>query len=555
MRFDPAILANLGTSYSVQNPPIRCLRVLLEYVRKHHLTSRLDLLPTQGLKSTISNMFSKLFSIALLAYPVYPTPVPAFAAEERSIKWGKCDPVFRWFRADNIQCGNLTVPIDWDIPDGKTLELGMVRVLRSSNSTAKRIGNLFINPGGPGASASYYVASIAGSPKAAELLNSYDIVGIDPRGVGLSAPIQCDADIYNERATLFPKTREDYNRLVDKNRRLGESCLEMSGDLVNHLDTISVAKDHEAVRATFGADEKFNWLGLSYGSQIGAQYAQLFPDKIGAMVLDGVLQHSQSEASNLLVEGTAYEAGLKAYFKWSRDTSSPEGEDVEEAWYNLLKQAKEAPIDVDMCGYPNSCRLKLNEEDIRFNAQGLILTPNKTASSLEMALNLLPHLLSTQLAKKPIEVGYEIPVIYLMSSYYGAVAVGCQDWAPELSTFEDFQAKMRIGQAYLPLTQGASQSWTLQASCVGWPTPVTNPPAKLNVDTGDNPILMVSGTIDPSTSYVWGVGMQQEIKSNVFLTRKGEGHTSWSLGGATAKAINRFLLTKELPAVGTVLES
>jgi pimeloyl-ACP methyl ester carboxylesterase len=500
-------------------------------------------------------MISQFLSIALLAFPVHTTPVPTAAAEAKVIKWSKCDPVFRWFRADNIQCGNLTVPIDWDAPNGETFELGMVRISRPSNSTAKRIGNLFIHPGGPGASASYYVANVVGGPNTAELLDSYDIIGVDPRGIGLSSPIQCDADIYNERASLFPKPREDYHRLVDKNRRLGESCLKMSGDLVHHIDTISVARDHEAVRAALGTEEKLNWLGLSYGSQIGAQYAQLFPDKVGAMVLDGVLQHSQSEASNLLVEGTAYEAGLKAYFEWTREKSSPEDRDAEDAWYSLLSNATESPIEVELCGYPNSCRLDLTEEEIRLNAQGLILTPNKTSSSLQMALNNLPHLLSSQLAEKPTEVGYEIPVIYLESSRYGAVAVGCQDWAPALSSFEDFQAKMRIAQTYTPLTQGASQSWTMQASCVGWPAPVTNPPARLNIDTGANPILLVSATIDPSTSYVWGVGMLEEIRSNVFLTRKGEGHTSWALGGATTKAINRFLLTKELPAVGTVLDS
>jgi hypothetical protein len=162
----------------------------------------------------------------------------------------------------------------------------------------------------------------------------------------------------------------------------------------------------------------------------------------------------------------------------------------------------------------------VTEEEIRLNAQGLILTPNNTASSLKMALNNLPHLLSSQLARKPTEVGYEIPVIDLESSRYGAIAIECQDWAPALSSFEDFQAKMRIAQAYTPLTQGASQSWTMQASCVGWPSPVTNPPAKLNVDTGDNPILLVSATIDPSTSYVWAWECWKRLDRMYFLPEK-----------------------------------
>jgi pimeloyl-ACP methyl ester carboxylesterase len=425
----------------------------------------------------------------------------------------------------------------------------MVRLPRPSNSTTERIGHLFINPGGPGGSAIQTVARIAkGLPNSisSDILNSFDIIGVDPRGVGGSVESQCDPAIWNERVSQFPKTKEDYNRLVDKNKRLGQSCLNRTGDIINYLDTISAVKDHEAVRAALG--EKLNWLGLSYGTQLGSQYAQLFPDNIRAMVLDGMLQHSQTESSNILIESTAYAAELLSFFAWAgTDDSSPlKGQDVEKLWYNILKNAADTPIPASGCD-DNICRKDVNEEEIRLNAQGFVLSPitsSRTAfaNALLQASEGNATLLSTPLASE------------LDSSLYPGITIGCQDWSSDASSFEDFQAKMRIGEVFAPLNKGASQSWTLQASCVGWPAPLTNPPAKLKVHTQD-PILIVNAIRDPSTSYTWAVGMLEEIENNVFLTRNGDGHTSWSLKGATTNAINHFLITRELPEPGTVLDS
>jgi pimeloyl-ACP methyl ester carboxylesterase len=321
--------------------------------------------------------------------------------------------------------------------------------------------------------------------------------------------------------SLFPKTRDDYDRWVDKNRRLGESCIAKTRDIINHLDTISVAKDHEAVRTAFGEDEMFNWFGLSYETHSGGQYAQLFPDKVGAMVLDGVVQHSQAESLNILAEGTAYEAALRSSSNWAStdENSILQGQAVEKLWYDILRNATETPIRADACSSPAyNCRLDVTGDEIRLNIQGLLLSPYASAMiSLASAISSLAQdfslWVSTPVAQKPTDANYTIPVIFLESTRYAGVAVGCQDWSAQLSSFEDFQAKMRIGQTFTPLTQGASQSWTVQASCVGWPAPITNSPTKLDVDTGtDNPILMVSAIRDPSTSYAWAVGMQEEIK-------------------------------------------
>ncbi|KAF2109808.1 TAP-like protein-domain-containing protein [Lophiotrema nucula] len=491
-------------------------------------------------------MASRLLCIAIGAVPVFSIPIST-QTPRSGISWTECDTALEL--PSNLQCANLSVPVNWDVPwSGETITLGMVRLPRPSNSTAERIGHLFINPGGPGGSAIQTVAGIAAGRRNAssDLLNRFDIIGVDPRGVGQSAESQCDPAIWNERVSQFPKTKEDYDRLVDKNKRLGESCLNRTGDVVNYLDTISAVKDHEAVRVALG--ERLNWLGLSYGTQLGSQYAQLFPDNIRVMVLDGMLQHSQTESSNILIESAAYAAELVSFFTWAgtNDSSPLQGQDVEKLWYGILQKATDTPIPAPGCD-DVSCRKDVNEEEIRLNAQGFVLSPRTSAratfaNALLQASEGNATLLSTPLASDSDP------------SLYAGITIGCQDWSSYASSFEDFQAKMRIGEVFAPLNKGACQSWTLQASCVGWPAPLTNPPAKLKVQTQD-PILMVNAIRDPSTSYTWAVGMLEEVENNVLLTRNGDGHTSWGLGGATTDAINHFLISTELPAPGTVLDS
>jgi pimeloyl-ACP methyl ester carboxylesterase len=493
----------------------------------------------------------RLLLVALLATPVISAPL-ATQESNNSINWGKCLPGVS--KSPRTQCGVLPVPINWEEPGGEKFNLGMIRVLRPANTTAERLGCLFINPGGPGASTTRPIIEIAGTPQIGpEFLDSFDFIGVDPRGVGMSNPVRCNASIYNERVSLFPKTKEEYERMLDKYKRLGESCLEQTGDLVNYMDTVSAAKDHEAVRIALG-EEKISWLGLSYGTQLGAQYAQLFPDSIRTMVLDSMLQHSLSEASNILIETTAYANELETFFEWANtnERSVLKGRDVKQLWQDLVRNATGKPLPVPDCTY---CHKDVTADEIRLNAQGLLTSQswqarNGFATYLKEASEGSPRGLSTKL----LSLDQDPDTIFGLSSTYAGLAVGCQDWSASVSSFEEFQAKMRMAEIYAPLTRGASHTWLMQAACIGWPTPLNNPPAKLNVQTKD-PILIVSATGDPITSYVWAVGMLEEIKNHFLLTRNGSGHVSWGIKGDTSDTMERFLLTKELPAPGTVLDS
>ncbi|KAI1165869.1 TAP-like protein-domain-containing protein [Nemania serpens] len=463
----------------------------------------------------------------------------------RSIKWGPCSDMF----PDTLTCATFHVPLDWnrsyDLGIEK-VELGMVRL--EAEDKKRRIGYLFVNPGGPGGQATSTVASLA-SRVDPEIRARFDIIGLDPRGVGISTPVECDLKAFNKRVKYLPKTEEEYEALVQYNKQLGASCLKKTGPLVNYVDTISAVKDHEAVRIALG--EKATFLGLSYGTQLFSQYAELFPDSFRAIVLDGNLQHSQSESTNLLVETTTYEATLKEFFNWctSNQTCALHGKDISGVFKSVRDKASASPIPAPGCD-DIYCRSDVTEEDFLFTAQGFLISQRNWPALGQGLLDAQNGNATIISQFNQIAVGSAYDDSYL----YAGTAIGCQDWAHESKGLADLVEKQNLGAVFSPLTLGACQSYKLQTSCIGWPAPLSNPPAPV-VYKGKKELLMVNSLHDPSTSYTWALGLHSEIKNAVLLTRNGSGHTSYLLGGETTKLTNAYLLNLTLPEPGTITQS
>ncbi|KAI1213331.1 alpha/beta-hydrolase [Annulohypoxylon truncatum] len=506
---------------------------------------------------------SQVFTSAFLALATLgaavPMPGSRIASSRRgaaaqnttgSITWGPCSDQF----AANLTCANYTVPLDWSNPGNETIQLGLVR--HEATDKSARIGYLFVNPGGPGGQASDLVSSIAQSPGVVnpEILARFDVIGLDPRGVGLSTPVQCDTDTYNRRVSFFPKTQAEYDALVAYNKAVGESCRAKTGRLIDFVDTISAVKDHEAVRKALGG-EKINLLGLSYGTQLFSQYAELFPDNIRALVLDGNLQHSQGESSNLLIESTTYELTLKKFFEWCANSTTADcvlsGQDVEAKFVSVRDKAAASPIPAPGCD-DTSCRANVTDEDLRFTVQSYLISvgswPN-LARALEQADAGNATLMSEA---NPLAVGDP----YTDSSLFAGTAIACQDWDHAAASLADVLAKGTLGANFSPLTRGACQSYKIQTSCIGWPAPLTNPPKKI-VYKGATKILQAQSTFDPSTSYAWGLGLHAELgdDKSVLIVRNGTGHTSYLSDGATTAAMNAYLVNLTMPEPGTVFDS
>lgn len=396
----------------------------------------------------------------------------------------------------------------------------------------------------------------------------FDIIGLDPRGVGLSSSVKCDPNIFNQRVpTLFLNKNESTNgndtrafeKLVAHNSRLGKSCAKLTGPLLDQLDTIHVAKDHELVRRALGAD-KFNFFGLSYGSLLGSQYSTLFPSAVGRMALDGLIDHSQSEVSTLLTEATTYETVFNKFFQWcDRNTScalhkNDTNTNSKEIFQRLLLKADSKPIPAPGCN--GTCQPNVTGEDIRYNAQNFLdfvdlpLTPNwiNLGGALAEAMKGNATALSTPLATSETSVSMQgSPFIYL--------ALGCQDWLHRAREVRDLTQRLEAIRAFAPLTAGASQTYYYQSTCIGWPAKVTNGQATLDTSrSGRDPprILLSNSLFDPSTSIVWADGLRQQLPGAVSITRNGPGHTSHFLLGETRAAIDNYLATGKFPADGTI---
>lgn len=150
---------------------------------------------------------------------------------------------------------------DWNDPGGEKIVLGFAKL--SARDASRKIGNAFVNPGGPGNQGSGSLSVTPRTPQRLdpEVLDRFDIIGLDPRGVGLSTPVQCDKDVFNKRVRYLVKSQEEYDEILAGNKALWESCLVNTGRLLYFMDTVNAAKDHEAVRLALGG-EKASFLGF-----------------------------------------------------------------------------------------------------------------------------------------------------------------------------------------------------------------------------------------------------------------------------------------------------
>lgn len=455
-----------------------------------------------------------------------------------------------------LECATLQVPLDYADPDGEQITIGLNRL--PARDSAKRIGSLIFNPGGPGGGASPIVAlEASGTPVfTPAVLDHFDLIGMDPRGTSTSTPVRCDPDVWNDYISRFPRDEAGFEELQAHSVAVGESCLELTGPLLGHLDTVSAARDIEQVRLALGG-EPLNYLGLSYGTQLGATYAELFPDNIRVMVLDGALDHAQRGLAMLDNEARAYEKELERFAAWCdvTKTCALHGQDVLAVYDGLVATADEAPIPAPHCVKLGYCRAEATGEDIRFMVQNYLMFKHPTpAFGLPGWEGLATALAEAQDGDASAFAPYLSQSE--ASGLYAGLAIECVDWQTNIETYDDMAAIQIFARVIAPHTQGATQTWMILTGCMGWPVPVANPPGLWNVE-GTPPILLVNATYDPSTAYVWAQLMREQIEDSVLLTRIGDGHTSYLLPGEseTRDAIDHYLVTGETPPPNTIYES
>ena len=478
-------------------------------------------------------------------------PVEGQGAASTTLEWHSCAPE----APPALECAELQVPLDASEPGGAQITIGMNRL--KATDPARRIGSLIFNPGGPGGPGSSFVGLEASGTRvfSPALRERFDVIGMDPRGVGTSTPVRCDPAIWNAPVSRFPRDAAAFERLAAHNRALSESCLRLTGPLLGHVDTVSAARDIEAVRLALG-DGKLNYLGLSYGTQLGHTYASLFPENVRVMALDGALDHSLAPLAMLVDEAAAYDRALGRVAAWCAETPSCalHGQDMGAAFDRLVRQAEAQPLPAPRCAASGTCRATVTGEDLRINVQGQLLFKEAVLGGHYGGWAELATALAEALAGDASGLSSEVAQGDRYGGYAGR-AIPCGDWVTPLARYEDVAATTLLAAVVAPRTRGGSQTWTVQADCAGWSAPVVNPPQPAVV-RGAPPILIVNATHDPSTAFPWAVGLFQQIEGSRLLTRAGDGHTSYFLPGPsrTRDAIDAYLLTGVLPPPNTVYE-
>lgn len=449
-------------------------------------------------------------------------PEPALAdLYAQRIDWSPCDT-----NADH-DCGTLTVPIDYADPEGETIELALLRVPASG----ARVGSLVVNPGGPGAPGTSYAAA-AGAVFREPLLQAFDLVGFDPRGTGRSAPIDCLSDEELDdylSGDPTPDTPAEVAEYQESILSLGADCEARSGPLLGHVTTIEAARDMDVLRSALG-EETLAFFGASYGTELGATYAELFPDKVGRFVLDGAVDVGLDNQTLSTDQAAGFETALRAYVQNCLDSTDNcfLGDSVEEGLTtitDLLAEIEEEPLPAD------------DRELTVGNAFYGIVTPlynrdywfllsTALSSALEGKGSALMQLADAYASRNP-------DGSYADNSTEANYAINCLD-DPTAVPFDEVPSLFPVFEEASP-TFGRIFAWGM-AGCLGITQESSEEPLDIR-GKGADPILVLGTTRDPATPMKWAVALADQLESGVLIERDGDGHTAYNAGNACVDAI------------------
>ncbi|MEV6618825.1 alpha/beta hydrolase [Streptomyces sp. NPDC051051] len=466
--------------------------------------------------------------------------IAAERAAKAGIDWQDCPA--DWGLEKPIQCGYVTVPLDYARPDGKQIKIAVDRI-GNTGTKEERQGALVYNPGGPGGSGLRFPRRVTTkAPVWANIAKAYDFVGFDPRGVGHSAPISCvdpQEFVKAPKADPVPDTEADKRAQRKLAREYAEGCYERSGDMLPYMTTPNTVRDLDVVRAALG-EKKLNFLGVSYGTYLGAVYGTLFPGHVRRMVVDSVVNPSREkiwyEAN--LDQDVAFEGRWKDWQDWvaANDATFHLGTTraaVQAKWLDLRATAKKSPL-------------------------GGVVGPAELISFFQSA---------------PYYDSSWVPVATVFSKYVAGDTQALVDAAaPDLSDTAGNAASENSNAVYTAVECTDAKwptSWTrwnrdntrlhkdhpfmtwanawMNLPCATWPVKQQTP---VNVKThkGLPPVLIVQSERDAATPYEGAVELHQRFKGSRLITEKDAGsHGVTSLANSCINTrVDTYLLTGKL---------
>ena len=464
-----------------------------------------------------------------------------------------------------FQCGTVTVPLDYGNPGGQTITIALKK-LPASDGDAEH-GSLFTNPGGPGGSGIRELeAQATALPE--ELRAGYDVVGFDPRGVGQSTPITCwtDEDISQgltdaqngKISDVVPSNTISSKSLsaqekMDRGAADAAACAQHSEvpELLDHVSTRNVARDLDVLRATSG-DATLNYLGVSYGTHIGAVYADLFPDRVGRAVLDGAMDPSQRWTDGE-AEVTAFKEGvLRQYVKHCQaHDGCPLTGSTDEAIAQLtafVDGLDQAPLTA-----PDSSVTVNTQEATTIIQHYAVEKPDWDTLTAMLAPAMNNRDGALMVAAKQSTLASQLPTtaeqaVAGANTLFMSAAVICNDYPDTADTVSDWDAQAAAEKKTSPFFGGTSHG--LDAYCRGWGHRAQTPPQETHAE-GSDPILVVGLTKDSRTLYPWAQSLTDQLDNGHLLTVEGYGHVTFGSNACATAAMTDFLVNGTVPAEGT----
>jgi len=498
----------------------------------------------------------------LLAMPTaaaVPTQTAATAtAAVPTLDWTDC--------GDGFQCATARVPLDYDHPHGAKISLALIRL--PASDPARRIGSIFFNPGGPGGSGVEFVRALATVLYSAEVRARFDLVGFDPRGIIGSTPLRCFETFDEALAVLppmaFPVTRAEERVWVGFDRALARACAQRGGPILNHMATGDVARDLDLLRRAVG-DDKLSYVGYSYGSFLGATYANLFPGKVRALVVDGVLDPvawttGRGDQARTLPFSTRLRSAkgtwetLKEFFRLcdaGADNCAFSQGNPQHRFAELAERLLEEPVQLpdDQGG-----TFPFTYADLVVTALGAMYSPQEwpfLAEFLQQLWDLAqPEAAAATLRTLRAHLGGLQQEDY-PNFVEGFPGVACS----ETDNPNNVGAWARAARAQDQQFRYFGRPWTwITSICQPWPGWDADRYAGPWTRRTANPVLVVNPRFDPATPIHGAVTLDRLLPRSRLLTLDGWGHTTLFSSACIDDHVSRYLLTTQVPPQGTVCQ-
>jgi pimeloyl-ACP methyl ester carboxylesterase len=458
---------------------------------------------------------------------IVPVTAVAEPAAPPAIDWQPCpDP-----DAAGADCATIEVPLDWSKPRGEKIQIGLAR--RQATDPSKRIGSILVDPGGPGGSG---VAMVMYSEPFTDEVNArFDRIGFDPRGINTSSQLLCDADLTTAALDArHPTSQAEFDELASLNRAAHDSCRENTGPLANHVDNLHTVRDMDAIRAAVG-DRKLTFVGYSYGSLMGQQYAEVFPHRVRALVMDGNMDHSLRTTWDFMRSETApIEQAFVEFANWcdTTETCALYGLDTKAVYADLKARAKAGTL-VDLDGQPVSFYDLSNIAFATTSPQVWSLIADFFRQWRDGAG---PVASDRAAFGEVANIAY--PVIW------------CSDWRWQVRNQAEYATlRARLAERFPNVEYSRYVDHAM--TCVGSGTKTTNPQRPLDIDHAP-PLVMVGNVHDPATVYEWNVTAARQSGARL-ITYEGWGHTAYGNGGPSEcvnDAVDAYLIDLKPPKPG-----